>query len=74
MTEIIVSRNLLLQDLAGVEHVVKNLVNRLYRGEHDEDDAGVYKPNVPDKRGEILERVEWNNEKIIQLLPTHQME
>ena len=44
----------LLLDLAGVEHVMEDLVDRLDDHEQEEYDAGVDEPDIPDKCCEIL--------------------
>ena len=56
VTKLLLTSHLLLQHLASVEHVVKNLVYRLDHDEQDEDYAGVDEPDIPDECCEILQR------------------
>ena len=55
MTKVLVAWDLLLHHLTGVEHVVEDLVDRLDHHEQEEYEAGVDKPDIPDKCCEILE-------------------
>ena len=54
MTKVLVAWDLLLHHLTGVEHVVEDLVDRLDHHEQEEYEAGVDKPDIPDKCCEIL--------------------
>ena len=75
VTKLLLASHLLLQHLASVEHVVKNLVYRLDHDEQDEDYAGVDEPDIPDECCEILQRETKDDDIcfIVFSISTHQV-